>query len=93
MHLEYLRTAEGDALWKALVATREALDEAHERYQRALAAAMEADAGVNGERAVRSEGRAYAAALTKHSNAAMAWLSYVDTHLHPKNGGGRSLSI
>ena len=63
--------------------------EAHEKYQSALAMAMDdPDAGTESELAVREEGRAYAAALTRYSEATMAWLTYADTRLRPKRAGG-----
>ena len=83
--MDSLKTGQARALHKAMLDTRKALDEAHEKYQSILAVAMDdPDAGV----AVRQEGRAYAAALTRYSEATMAWLTYVDTQLRPKKAGG-----
>ena len=67
---------------------RNVLDEAHEKYQHTLAGGMEiTDPNEDEMLAVRQAGRAYALALTQYSNATMAWLTYVDTHLHPKKAG------
>jgi hypothetical protein len=68
---------------------RELFDAADERYQRALAAAMNPDAGMDGLQAVRREGRAYAHALTEYSNAAMTWLTYVDARPQSKKATGK----
>lgn len=86
--MEHLRTARAHALHKAMIEARELLDKVHERYQRTLAAAMNTDASAEGLLAVRREGRAYAQALTEYSNAAMTWLTYVDTGLHSKKATG-----
>ncbi|HEY7389193.1 MAG TPA: hypothetical protein VH640_11835 [Bryobacteraceae bacterium] len=79
--MEHLRTARAQALLKAMLEARELLDKEHERYQQTLAAAMNADARAGDLQAARHAGRAYAQALTAYSNAAMTWLTYVDTGL------------
>jgi hypothetical protein len=82
--VEHFRTARAQALYKALLQSRELLDKVHERYQQALAAAMNTDASAEELQTVRREGRVYAQALTAYSNAAMTWLSYVETGLQSK---------
>lgn len=83
--VEHLRTAHAHALHKAMLEARELLDVVHDKYQRTLAATMGTDAGAEEFQAVRREGRAYAQALTQYSNAAMTWLTYVDTGRQSKN--------
>ena len=59
-----------------------ALQIAHLKYEHALEFAQEEDTlGAEAVVAVRREGREYAEAVTRYSNAAMAWLSFVDTGL------------
>lgn len=82
--MEHLRTVRAQALYEAMLKARRALDEIHEKYQRTLAGAMNADASPEELQAMRREGRAYAQALTAYSNAAMTWLTYVDSGLHSK---------
>lgn len=69
---------------KAMLEARELLSQVHERYQQTLAGGMNTNASAEELQAVRREGRAYAQALTAYSNAAMAWLTYVDTGLRSK---------
>lgn len=83
--MDRLKTAQADALRKAMVDARKALDETYEKYQRSLAVAMDYP-DAQSEVALRREGRAYAAALTRYSEATMAWLRHVDTHLRSKKG-------
>jgi hypothetical protein len=54
---------------------------AHLRYEHALQIGAEEDAP-NGEAmvAIRQQGREYAEAVTRYSNAAMAWLAFMKTH-------------
>ena len=81
--VDSLKTAQARALHKAMADAREALDEAYEKYQSALGVAID-DPDAGSEVAVRQEGRAYAAALSRYSEVTMAWLTYVDTHLRSK---------
>ena len=86
--MKHLRTTEAQALQKAVLKARQALDDAHEKYH-ALAVRLNVrDASEEEIRAIRREGRAYAHALTQYSNATMAWLTYVDTHLRPEKTSG-----
>jgi len=61
----------------------QALKVAHEKYQHSLAIVMDTEVNADGMLALRNEGRAYAASITQYSEAAMAWLVFVDTHLQP----------
>jgi len=61
----------------------QALKVAHEKYQHSLAIVMDTEVNADGMLALRNEGRAYAAAITQYSEATMAWLVFVETHLHP----------
>lgn len=80
-----LHTERANALYKAKVDAHKALDEAYEKYHHALAVALEiTNASEEEMLALRREGLAYAHALTRYTDAAMAWLTYVDTHLRPK---------
>ena len=82
--MDRLKTAQARALHTPMVDARKALDEAHEKYQRTLALAMDGDVGAEGEHLVRQEVRTLAAALMRYSNAEMAWLTYVDRQFRPK---------
>ena len=82
--MEDLRTPRAQALLKAMLEARELLNKVHERYQQTLAGGMNTNASAEELQAVRSEGRAYAQALTAYANAAMAWLTYVDTGLRSR---------
>jgi hypothetical protein len=80
---DHLRTDRAGVLGKAMVEARQALNVAHEKYQHSLAIVMDAGVNKDGMLALRNEGRAYAAAITQYSEATMAWLVFVDTHLQP----------
>jgi hypothetical protein len=70
-----------------MLQAREEFDKAYEKYQRVLAVAMAADAGVASDHALRWEGRAYATALRRYSDATMAWLICVENSLSsPRRG-------
>jgi hypothetical protein len=59
-----------------------ALQMAHLRYEHALESVADpGDPTAEAVVAVRQQGREYAEAVTRYSNAAMAWLSFVDTGL------------
>jgi len=58
------------------------LQQADVDYQCALAIGMDTLANADGAPSLRRKGRAYANAVTEYSNAAMAWLIYVDSQLH-----------
>ena len=80
-----LRTAHGQFLRKAMSDARVAFVEAQSRYHRAIEAAMYGG-HADGKFVLRTEGHAYASALHRYSEAAMAWLAFVDTTL-PGNKG------
>ncbi|HEY7413742.1 MAG TPA: hypothetical protein VH593_01005 [Ktedonobacteraceae bacterium] len=77
-----LRTDRAHTLGKAMLEASQALKVAHEKYQHSLAIVMDTEVNADGMLALRNEGRAYAAAIMDYSRAAMAWLVFVDTHLH-----------
>ena len=86
--MQSLHTTQAKALQQLVLLARKALDEAHEKYQRALAVSMDVTEASERElRAMRAAGRDYANALTQYTNATMAWLSYADKHLRPKKAG------
>jgi hypothetical protein len=62
-----------------------ALSQAHASYQQSMSIAVDTHASADTGLALKREGQAYAAALTRYSEAAMAWLIFVDAFLHPKN--------
>ena len=78
-----LRTDRAHTLGKAMLEASQALKVAHEKYQHSLAIVMDTEVNADGMLALRNEGRAYAAAITQYSEATMAWLVFVDTHLQP----------
>jgi hypothetical protein len=78
-----LRTDRAHTLGKAMLEASHALKVAHEKYQHSLAIVMDTEVNADAMLALRNEGRAYAAAITGYSEATMAWLVFVDTHLHP----------
>ena len=80
---EDLRTGRANTLGTAMLEARLALNVAHEKYQHSLAIVMDTAENADGMQALRNEGRAYAAAITQYSDATMAWLVFVDTHLQP----------
>jgi hypothetical protein len=80
---EDLRTGRANTLGTAMLEARQVLNVAHEKYQHSLAIVMDTEVNADGMLALRNEGRAYAAAITQYSEATMAWLVFVDTHLHP----------
>ena len=82
--VEHLCTARAQALRNAMLEARALLDKVHDKYQRTLDVAMSPGGSAGMLETVRREGRAYAQALTQYSNAAMSWLTYVDTGLHSK---------
>jgi hypothetical protein len=57
-----------------------ALQVAHLRYEHALQNVAEEDTpGAEAMIAIRQKGREYAEAVTRYSNAAMAWLAFMET--------------
>jgi hypothetical protein len=57
-----------------------ALQVAHLRYEHALQNVAEGDApGAEAMVTIRQQGREYAEAVTRYSNAAMAWLAFMET--------------
>jgi hypothetical protein len=88
--VDHLRTAQAIVLHKAAVEARKALQEAFEKYESAYKIAIDTEPiGNDGISALRHKGRAYANALNRYSEAAMAWLVYVETHLLPKNADAK----
>jgi len=91
--MQRLYTAEALALRRAMTEAHQALEAAYADYQDVLARAH--DAYEHGPSAadsdiilqLRVQGRAHAEALTNYSHALMAWLIYVERHVHP---AGRS---
>lgn len=84
VRVDRLRTAQANALRKAMVDARLALDQAHADYQHAFAAAVDLDANVDGAYGLVQQGRAYAAALTRYTEAIMGWLIFADAKLGAK---------
>jgi hypothetical protein len=57
-----------------------ALQVAHLRYEHALQTVAEVDApDAEAMVTIRQQGREYAEAVTRYSNAAMAWLAFMET--------------
>ena len=88
--MDLLRTADAQALQKAMLEAHDVLQEAHAQYQSAFELAMDTSQNSDGAMAFRRAGRAYAQALTHYTNASMAWLSFVDAQLQPKARGKAS---
>jgi hypothetical protein len=71
---------EAEALRQAASDGFAALQVAHLRYEHALQNAAGEDApGAEAMVTIRQQGRAYAEAVTRYSNAAMAWLAFMET--------------
>jgi hypothetical protein len=69
---------EADALRQAASDSFAALQIAHLRYEHALEGVAEESApGAEALVAIRQQGREYAGAVTRYSNAAMAWLAFM----------------
>ena len=76
------RRLEAEPLRQSLLDAFAALQLAQLKHEHALEIA--ADAGplnADGITALRQAGREYAAAVSQYTNAAMAWLSFVDLHV------------
>ena len=67
-----------------MLEARRTLDQANDEYQHAFAVCMDVEAQVDDAVGLVQAGRAYAAALTHYTEATMAWLLFVDTHLRTK---------
>ena len=71
---------EPEALRQAASDGFAALQVAHLRYEHALQNVAEEGApGAEAMVAIRQQGRAYTEAVTRYSNAAMAWLAFMET--------------
>jgi hypothetical protein len=71
---------EAEALRQAASASFAALQIAHLRYEHALeGVAGEGAPSAEEMVAIRQQGREYAEAVTRYSNAAMAWLAFMGT--------------
>ena len=74
------------------------LQAAHASYKDALAIAIDRELSSDGMPAIRNQGRAYAHAVRRYSDAVMEWLVVVETHsanarqLLRKGQGGESPS-
>jgi hypothetical protein len=87
-------TAQAQALRQTMAEAYTVLCQAHVSYQHSMSIAVDTHSSTGGALALKREGRVYAAALTRYSEAAMAWLMFVDVLLHSKNpgsAGGRPL--
>jgi hypothetical protein len=71
---------EATVLRQAMFDAFEHLQAAHASYKNALAIAVDTDLSSDGMLAIRQQGRAYAGAVRKYSDAVMAWLIVVETH-------------
>jgi hypothetical protein len=87
-YTEQFYTPHAQILRDAMSAAREELDRVHASYQHVLARTRDASVTGEGMLALRREGQAYAQAVTRYSNAAMAWLAYVETQARPYTAGG-----
>jgi hypothetical protein len=71
---------EAEALRQAASDGFALLQIAHLRYEHALQTVAEVDApDAEAMVAIRQQGREYAEAVTRYSNAAMAWLAFMET--------------
>jgi hypothetical protein len=69
-----------DVLRRTLLEAFEQLQTAHATYQDALATAIDTDLSSDGMFAIREQGRLYASAVKRYSDAVMAWLIIVETN-------------
>jgi hypothetical protein len=76
-----LNSPQAQTLRSSLAVAGEALEKARHGYQDACATFEDTNGSDDGRFALRREGRAYAQAVTQFSDAAMAWLSFVDKQL------------
>ena len=67
-------------LSRAMFEAHQLLHEAHINYNQALAMARDTELSSDGMSALQQKGRMYAEAVTRYSNAVMAWLALVDAH-------------
>lgn len=70
---------EAQALRQAASDGFAALQIAHLRYEHALQVVAEGAPGGEAMVTIRQQGREYAEAVTRYSNAAMAWLAFMET--------------
>ena len=73
-----LDRAEADALRQAASDSFAALQIAHLRYEHGLKIVEEGGLSAEAAVAIRQRGREYAEAVTTYSNAAMAWLAFME---------------
>jgi hypothetical protein len=79
-----LDRSEAETLRQAASDGFAALQIAHLRYEQALQTVAEEGApGGEAMVAIRQQGREYAEAVTRYSNAAMAWLAFMETIRNP----------
>ena len=78
-----LKTPQAHTLRDAMVHCHAACSKAHADYLNTLAMAMDTRANEDDAVTLKRQGRAYAQALTRYTEATMAWLVFLDTHLHP----------
>jgi hypothetical protein len=75
-----LHSDDAGALRQAASDSFAALQIAHLRYEHALESVADAGDPTAGSMiAIRQQGREYAEAVTRYSNAAMAWLAFMQT--------------
>jgi hypothetical protein len=77
--IERRRESEATGLQQAMFEAFEHLQAAHARYKNALATAIDTDLASDGFFPIRQQGRVYASAVKKYSDAVMAWLIVVET--------------
>lgn len=76
--IERRRESEATGLQQAVFDAFEHLQAAHASCKNALAAAIDTDLASDGCFAIRQQGRVYASAVKKYSDAMMAWLIVVE---------------
>ena len=59
------------------------LEQSHTAYQSCIASAIKGEIDSETRFALRREGRTYAELLVRYSNAAMAWLAFVENQIRP----------
>ena len=75
-----LHASDAGALRQAASDSFAALQMSHLRYEHALEAVADAgDPTAEAMVTIRQQGREYAEAVTRYSNAAMAWLAFMET--------------
>jgi hypothetical protein len=82
--VNHLVTPQAQILRAEMGNAQAAFRKAQEDYLNALAIAMDTEVHADDAVALRNEGRAYAEALTRYSDATMAWLVFVETNTRPQ---------